>query len=250
MLTHPLFEQLKYLRCHGMIEALQEQMEQSDYQQLSFDERLALLVEREYILRENRKMTTRLRKAKLKEQACVEDIDYQTQRGLSKAVIKQLMACSWLNRKENLLITGPTGTGKTWLACALANHACRSGYSALYLRMPRLFQQIELAKADGSFPKLFISFAKTQLMILDDWGLAPMNDEQKRDLLEVIDDRHNQSSTIITSQLPVKLWHEAINDMTLADAILDRVVHSAHRIELKGESMGKKLADKMEKKKT
>lgn len=246
MLTHPLFEQLRELRCHGMIDALQEQMQQDDIHQLSFDERFSLLVERESITRENRKLTTRLRQARLKANACLEDVDYAVSRGLSKTVVKQLAECSWLGRKQNLLITGPTGTGKTWLACALANQACRRNFTARYLRLPRLFQALEIAKGDGSYPKFLASLEKIQLLILDDWGLTPMNDAQRRDLLEIMDDRHNQSSTIVTSQLPVKLWHEAIGDMTLGDAILDRLIHNSHRIDMKGESMRKKTATKLE----
>lgn len=248
MLSQPLFEQLKNLRCPGMLEALQEQLAQPECNTLSFEERLSLLLEREQILRENRKLSNRLRKAKLKVQACAEDIDYQASRGLSKSVMMPLIDCCWIDRKQNLLLTGSTGTGKTWLACALANQACRRGFTALYLRLPRLFQMLELAKGDGSFPKLFSSIAKAQLLVLDDWGLTPMNETQKRDLLEIMDDRHNQSSTIITSQIPVNLWHETINDLTLADAILDRLIHNAHRIELSGESMRKKYSNRLEKK--
>lgn len=245
MLTHPLFESLKTLRCQGMYEALQEQMAQEDINQFSFEERLSLLIERECIMRENRRLATLLRQAKLKENACPEDIDYAQDRGLSKAVMKQLAECLWISRKQNVLITGPTGTGKTWIACALAHSACRQGFSARYLRMPRLFQALELARGDGSYPKLLHSLQKTQVLILDDWGLAPMAEAQRRDLLEIMDDRHNQSSTIITSQLPVKHWHEVIGEATLGDAILDRVIHNAHRIEIKGdESMRKKQAQK------
>jgi DNA replication protein DnaC len=248
MLAHPLFEQLRALRCQGMCDALQEQLEQPDINQLSFDERLALLVERECITRENRRLTTRLRQAKLKVSACLEDMDYAAPRGLSKTVVRQLAECSWISRKQNLLITGPTGTGKTYLACALANQACRQGFTARYFRLPRLFQILELAKGDGSYARLLASLEKTQLLILDDWGLAPMDEPQRRDLLEIMDDRHNQSSTLVTSQLPVKLWHEAIGDLTLGDAILDRLVHNAHRIDIKGESMRKKEASKLDNK--
>lgn len=245
MLAHPMFDQLKELRCHGMVEALQEQLKQPDIQQLSFDERFALLIERECITRENRRLTTRLRQAKLKINACLENIDYQASRGLSKAVINQLAPSLWISKKQNLLITGPTGTGKTYLACAFANQACRQGFSARYLRLPRLFQALDIAKGDGSYIKLLTSLEKTQLLILDDWGLAPMTESQRRDLLEIMDDRHNQSSTLVTSQLPVNLWHDAIGDLTLGDAILDRLVHNAHRIDMKGESMRKKQANKL-----
>lgn len=249
MLTHPFYEQLKTLKCHGMIEALQEQLNQSDINQLGFEERFALIVEREVISRENRKLNNRLRKAKLKVAACIEDIDYAPSRGLSKVVIKQLADCSWVSRKQNLLLTGPTGTGKTWLSCAVANQACRREFSALYMRLPRLFQAIDIAKADGSYPKLMASVAKTQLLILDDWGLVAMTKQQQRDLLEIIDDRYQQSSTIITSQLPIKLWHEFLGDMTVADAILDRLIHNAHRIDMKGDSMRKNHANLLEQKK-
>jgi DNA replication protein DnaC len=245
MLAHPVFDQLKELRCHGMVEALQEQLKQPDIHQLSFDERLALLIERECITRENRKLAQRLRQARLKINACLEDVDYQASRGLSNTVIKQLAPCLWISRKQNVLITGPTGTGKTWLACAFANQACREGFSTRYLRLPRLFQALEVAKGDGSYIRLLASLAKTQLLILDDWGLAPMNESQRRDLLEIMDDRHNQSSTLVTSQLPVNLWHDSIGDVTLGDAILDRLIHNAHRIDMKGESMRKKSADKL-----
>lgn len=248
MLTHPLFEQLKELRCHGMIEALEEQLRQQDIGNLSFDERLSLLVERECIERENRRLSTRLKQARLKESACLEDIDYGSSRNLSKNVLQQLAECLWISRKQNLLITGPTGTGKTYLACALANQACRRGFSARYLRLPRLFQTLAIAKGDGSYAKLLMSLEKTQLLVIDDWGLAAMTEQQRQDLLEVLDDRHNQSSTIVTSQLPINLWHETIGDMTLGDAILDRLVHNSHRMELKGESMRKKQAKKLEEK--
>ena len=245
MLTHPLFEQLQQLRCSGMIAALKEQMEKPDIAQLSFDERLALLIERECLLRENRRLKNRLRQAKLKTQACLEDIDYQAERGLIKSIISQLSSCDWIGRKQNLLITGATGTGKTFLSCAFAHQGCLQGYTSYYIRLPRLFQMLTVAKGDGTYMKFLITLAKTQLLILDDWGLTPMDDNQRRDLLEILDDRHNHSSTIVTSQLPIKLWHDAMGDPTLNDAILDRLVHNAHKLELKGESMRKKQANNL-----
>jgi DNA replication protein DnaC len=239
MLLHPLLAQLQQLKCDGMLAALKTQLQQPEIVSLSFEERLSLLLEQECLLRENRKLQTRLRQAKLKSQACVQDIDYQTSRGLVKSVIVRLATCDWIKHKQNLLITGPTGTGKTYLACALAHQACLEGFSARYCRLPRLFQDLALAKGDGSYASLMKALAKTQLLILDDWGLATLTEEQRRDLLEIMDDRHNQTSTIVTSQIPLKLWHEVIADPTLGDAILDRLVHNAHKLELAGESLRK-----------
>ena len=240
MLRHPLLDQLQQLKCDGMLAALKTQLQQPDIASLSFEERLSLLLEQECLLRENRKLQTRLRQAKLKSQACVQDIDYQVSRGLAKSVMVRLATCDWVKHKQNLLVTGPTGTGKTYLACALAHQACLQGFSAKYCRLPRLFQDLTLAKGDGSYTRLMKALAKTQLLILDDWGLATLTDEQRRDLLEIMDDRHNQTSTLVTSQVPLKLWHEVIAEPTLGDAILDRLVHNAHKLELTGESLRKK----------
>lgn len=248
MLTHPLFEQLKTLRCQGMLNAFQEQLNTPDINRLSFDERFALLVERETVTRENRRLINRLRQAKLKEEACIEDIDYSTERQLSKTVITRLAECSWISKKENVLITGSTGAGKTYLACAFANQACRQGYGARYIRLPKLFQAISIAKADGSYIKMMDYVAKLPLLVLDDWGIAPMTDANRRDLLEIIDDRYHRSSTLITSQLPVQAWHDSIGDATLGDAILDRLIHNAHRIEVKGPSMREIFAKKTHRK--
>ena len=240
MLHHPTLDKLQTLRLMGMYKALQEQMKTPGIEELSFEERLGLLVDREITEREDRRLQTRLRKAKLKQRACIEDIDYRAPRGLDKALIQQLASGRWIREGLNLIIQGPTGVGKTWIACALAHKACQEGYTAHYLRLPRLFEELHLAHGDGRFPKLMAGFAKTDLLILDDWGLAKLHAEQRRDLLELIDDRHGNRSTLITSQLPVDHWHEVIGDPTLADAILDRLVHNAYRIQLKGESMRKR----------
>ncbi len=242
MLHHPTLEKLQTLRLSGMHKALTEQMNMPDIDTFSFEERLGLLADREMTEREDRRLKTRLRQAKLKHNACIEDIDYRSARGLDKALILQLAACRWIHERLNLIVSGPTGVGKTWIACALAHKACREGYTALYLRLPRLFEELTLAHGDGRFPKLMTTFARTDLIVLDDWGQAKLTAEQRRDLLELLDDRHANRSTIVTSQIPVDHWHEIIGDATLADAILDRLVHNAYRINLKGESMRKRYA--------
>ena len=239
MLTHPTMEKLNHLKLTGMVKALTEQKQMAEVDSLSFEERLGLLVDREATERENRKLATRLKKAKLRQSASVEDIDFRRSRGMDKALILSLAACAWIAKGVNILICGPTGVGKSYLACALAHKACLEGYTALYLRLPRLFEELRLAKADGRYGKLMLSYAKTDLLVLDDWGLTPMTDPQRRDLLELMEDRYGLKSTIITSQLPVTSWHDAIGDPTMADAILDRIVHNAHKIEMKGESMRK-----------
>ncbi len=239
MLNHPTLEKLLTLRLSGMLKALNEQQQIPEIDSLGFEERLGLLIDREVTERENRRLGTRLKKAKLRHSCCVEDLDFKTSRGLDKALILSLAACTWIARGINVLICGPTGVGKSYLACALAHKACLEGYSALYLRLPRLFEELRLAKADGRYGKLMLDYAKTDLLVLDDWGLTPMTDPQRRDLLELLEDRYGRKSTIVTSQLPIPSWHEAIGDPTLADAILDRIVHNAHKIELKGESMRK-----------
>jgi len=239
MLTHPTLEKLRALRLNGMLKALSEQQQMSDLGSLGFEERLGLLIDREMTDRDNRRLETRLKKAKLRHCCCMEDLDFKAARGLDKALILSLAACTWIARGINVLICGPTGIGKSYLACALGHKACLEGYSTLYLRLPRLFEELRLAKADGRYGKLMLSYAKTDLLILDDWGLTPMTDPQRRDLLELLEDRYGKRSTIVTSQLPVQAWHEAIGDPTLADAILDRLVHNAYKLELKGDSMRK-----------
>lgn len=242
MLHHPTLEKLQTLRLYGMYKALTEQMTMPDSETLSFEERLGLLVDREITERQDRRLKTRLRQAKLKHNACIEDLDYRSPRGLDKALILQLTTCRWVHEGLNLIVNGPTGVGKTWIACAFAQKACREGYTALYLRLPRLFEDLSLAHGDGRFAKLMAGFAKTDLIILDDWGLAKFTAEQRRDLLELLDDRHGNRSTLVTSQVPVDRWHDVIGDPTLGDAILDRLVHNAYRINLKGESMRKRYA--------
>ena len=239
MLTHPTVEKLHELRCPAMAKALVEQLGSTEVQNLSFEERLGLLVDREITERHSRQLTNRLRRAKLRHAACIEDIDFRQPRGLDRDLVLSLADGRWIREHLNCLITGPAGVGKTWLACALAHSACRGGHSASYRRLPRLLTELAIARADGRYPKLLASISKTELLIIDDWGLAKLSAENRRDLLEIIEDRYGIRSTVVTSQLPVDKWHDVVGDPTLADAILDRLVHSAYQINLKGESMRK-----------
>jgi len=247
MLNEQTFEKLYAMKLNGMAEALKEQLAQPDITQLSFDERFSLMVDRQWTWKENRRLERLLRNAKLKINACIEDIDYKRARGIDKSIILMLAGCDWIRQAQNIIITGPTGVGKTYLACAMANCACRNGYSALYVRTPRLFQHLLIAKADGTYAKVMNKLANAKVLIIDDLGLAPLADAERRDLLEVIEDRHELSSTIITSQLPIDLWHDNIGDPTIADAILDRLVHNSHKITLKGGSMRRKKNQKKSK---
>ena len=240
MLMNPTMEKLQALKLTGMLEALDEQLKSPDIEQLSFDERLGLMIDREMTARDNRRLKTRLKKARLRHDACMEDIDYRHPRGLKRDQIQQLLSSHWIREHQNVIITGPTGVGKTWLACAMAQKACRDGYTVQYLRLPRLLQDLNLARADGRYVKLMAALAKTDLLLLDDWGVSPLTESQRRDLLEIVEDRHNVKSTLVTSQMPVDHWHELIGDPTLADAILDRLIHNAHRVPLKGDSLRKK----------
>lgn len=239
MLNHPTLDKLHALRLNGMARAFTEHLNAPDTEALSADERLALMVERELLERDNRRLTTRLRRAKLRHNACVEDIDFRHPRGLDKALLAKLATGNWLREHLNCLITGPTGIGKSWLACALAQKACRDGFTVLYARLPRLLRELALAKGDGRYPKLVRELARTDLLVLDDLGTAKLDDEHRRDLLEILDDRYNARSTLVTSQFPVDHWHELLADPTLADAILDRLVHNAYKLNLKGESLRK-----------
>lgn len=240
MLRHPTIEKLHQLRLAGMANALQEQERLAEAASLSFEERLGLLADRELTERTNRRLTLRLRHARLRQSAALEDLDTRTARGLDKSLIAQLAGCQWIAEHLNCLITGPTGIGKTWLACALAHRACREGYGALYARLPRLLTELDIGRADGRYAKLLKSLVKVDVLVLDDLGMAPLSDSQRRDLLEIIDDRYQIRSTIVTSQIPVAQWHQAIGEPTLADAILDRLVHNAYKINLTGKSMRKR----------
>ena len=240
MLKHPTLEKLQALKLTGMVAALIDQMALPDIEELAFEERLGLLVDREITERDNRRLTSRLRRARLRHNAALEDIDYRSPRGLDKGLIQSLAACQWAKEHLNILITGPTGVGKTWLACALAHKACREGYTVQYIRLSQLLRELMIAKGDGRYPKLLANLAKVDVLLLDDWGLIKLNAENRRDLLEVLEDRHGIRSTIATSQLPMDQWHNVIGDPTLADAILDRLVHNAYKINLRGESMRKR----------
>jgi DNA replication protein DnaC len=239
MLAHPTLDKLHQLKFLGMATALNEQLDATDIDALSFDERFALLVDRELTYRDNQRMTSRLRRAKLRHNACLEDIDYRHPRALDKSLMLSFATCRWLKERLNMLITGPTGIGKTWLACALAHQACREGFSVLYLRLPRLLQDLAMARGDGRYPKLLATLAKTDLLVLDDWGLAQFTPDNQRDLLEILEDRYASRSTLVTSQIPIEKWHDILGDPTFADAILDRLVHNAYKLKLKGASMRK-----------
>lgn len=249
MLIEQTTEKLREMRLIGMADALEEQQRTVKTNEMSYDERLAMLVDAEHTYRENRKLARHLKEAKLRHsQACIEDIDYTPRRKLDKAVIRQLTSCRWVKENHNVIITGATGVGKSYIACALANQACRKGHRSIYRRAPRLFEELTLAHADGTFTKLLSRFARVDVLVIDDFGIAPMRDDDRRDLLEILEDRDGLKSTIVTSQLPPDAWHEYLDEPTAADAICDRLIHNAHRIVLKGPSKRKEAAQKGRKK--
>ena len=245
MLTHPTLDQLRALRLDGMVQAFIELEAQEATRDLAHAEWLALLLDREAANRNTRRFQIRLRAARLRHsQAAIEDVDYRIPRQLDKALFQQLATCRWIAEHRGLLVTGPCGIGKSWLSCALAQKACRDGYTVHYARVPRLFAELELAHGDGRFGRLFRTLVKVDLLILDDWGPDRLNASQRRDLMEIIEDRHGRGSTLITSQLKVEKWHEVIAEPTFADAILDRIVHNAYRLNLDGPSIRKIKAAK------
>jgi len=241
MLNEQTHQKLVQMRLYAMAEAFAEYLDAPKNDGLSFTARFALFVDRQFVERKQKRLQRRLKTAKLREQACLADVDYRHPRGLDREVVEQLATCNWIRQHQNLILTGATGVGKTWLACAVSHRACMEGFSAKYLRVPRLLHDLGIARADGSYAKTLEKLARVQLLILDDWGLTTLGAQQRRDILEILEDRYQRRSTILTSQLPVKKWHEYIGEPTLADAILDRVVHSAHRIDLHGPSMRKHM---------
>lgn len=240
MLNETTLERLKLLGLAALADAWLRQQADPAMASLSFDERLGLLTDAEWLHRENKRMKRSLSEAKLRiSTATVEDIDYPARRELDRAVVRQLMSCRWIDERLSVVITGATGTGKTYIACALAQLACRRGYRAIYRRVPRLLEELALARADGSWVRALAKFARIDVLVLDDWGLAPLREPERRDLMEVIEDREGLRSTVIASQLPVARWHDHVGDPTIADAICDRLLHRAHRMELKGPSRRK-----------
>jgi DNA replication protein DnaC len=244
MLHEQTYHQLIEMKMYGFAASFQEYLDgehgEHEGSQLSFADRFGLMADREWTERQDRRLKRRLSLAKLREPACVEDIDYRHPRGLDRSVVERLILCRWLEHHENLVITGPTGIGKTWLACAFAHQACRQGYSVLYKRLPRLLHDLQMARGEGTYGKELVKIARAQLLVIDDWGLAPLADRERRDMLEILEDRHGRHSTVLASQLKVKLWHDTIGDPTIADALMDRLIHNAHKLELDGESMRKK----------
>ena len=236
MLTQETIDKMITMKMPSLAEEFRRQIASAEFSTLSFEERVGMMLDAEYTCRDQRKLRRRLRGAQLRHKASLEDVDWQTSRGLDRQVVLSLGRCGWVREHLNVLITGPAGIGKSWLACAFAERACRSGHSASYVRAPRLYHDLTVSRGDGSYGRMLAHLAKTDLLVIDDFALAPLKDQERRDLLEILEDRHERASTIMTSQLPVKQWHEAIGEPTLADAICDRLIHGAHKIDLKGPS--------------
>jgi len=242
LLNHPTLDQLQTLGLHGMAKAFGEIAASSEAQGLSHPEWLALLLDREASHRRDRRLAMRLRCARLRHNATVEDVDYRSPRGLDRALFQKLSSGQWVDAKENVIVCGPTGIGKSWLACALGQRAARDNRSVLYQRLPKLFTDLALARGDGRYTRILKTLSRVELLILDDWGLEPLDAGARHDLLEILEERHSRRSTLVTSQVPVDKWHGLIGDPTYADAILDRLVHNAHRLNLAGDSLRKKRA--------
>jgi DNA replication protein DnaC len=240
MLSQQTLQTLRHLKLSGMADAYGQQLAQPNTNDLSFEERFAMIVDFESTARENRRLNRNTQSAKFRLQACLEDIDYRAHRGLQKSQVASLASCQWITKHQNLCITGPTGTGKTYLACALGNQACRQGFSVRYFRLPRLFEALRIAHGDGSYPRIAAQLARIDLIVLDDWGAQKLSGPERNDLFELLEDRYGNHATMVTSQVPVKNWYEYLADPTVADAILDRLIHNAHRVQLTGESMRKR----------
>ena len=239
MLTEQTIDKLNAMKLHAFADAFNEQLHSSDYAELSFEERLGLLVDTEHTARENRRLSRRLRAAKLRYPASLESIDFKTPRRLNRQQIMTLATCSWLTEHHNLIVCGPTGIGKSFIACALVERACRRGFNALYIRAPRLIDQLAVSRIDGSYSRLLARLSKLHLLAIDDWLIAPLKDSERQHLMEVIEERAERGSTVVSTQLPIKDWHASIGDPNHADAICDRLLHNAHRIDMKGHSMRK-----------
>lgn len=237
MLKQETLDKMHAMKMHATAEAFEHQLGSSQWADLSFEDRVGMLVDAEWTSREQRKTSRRLKAARLRYPASLEDVDFKAPRGLDRQVVLTLATCGWIREHQNVILVGSTGIGKSYLACALAERACRSGHSAYYVRAPRLLQDLAVARGDGSYGRLLAKIAKTDLLAIDDWMLHPLKESERRDLLEVIEDRYGRTSTLVATQVPVKSWHEAVGEPTLADAICDRLIHGAHRIDLKGASM-------------
>ena len=240
-------DKMTSMKLYGMSEGLDEQLKNSQYKELTFEERISMLVDKEVLYRQNRKLTSLLRRASFRfPEACLEHIDYKAKRNLSKQSILKLAQNDWIRKHQNIIITGETGAGKSYIACALGNNACRNGFSSLYTRIPKLLNELKISHADGSYLKLIKKLTRIDLLIMDDWGLSNFSDSDRRDMLEIFEDRYNVRSTIIATQFPVDTWHDIIGDPTIADAICDRIIHNSHKIALNAKDSMRKLKANME----